>query len=141
MDSHTTCSTALLLRAGYGIFYGGEENQGGDPNRGENVPFNQTAALDRPPEVSIFDPNPLFSGLPEWIPVELADALPAGVGFRGVAKNFRNPLVHKWNVAIQQEMWGGNALEVSYVGNHQAHQLHFSDPNAVSERSAAVDHV
>jgi len=38
-------------------------------------------------------------------------------------------MVHKWNAAIQQE-FRGNALEVSYVGNHQAHQMFFSDPNA-----------
>jgi hypothetical protein len=118
-----------VIRAGYGIFYGGEENQGGDPNRGENVPFNQTSALDRPPSVSIFEPNPLFSGFQNGFPMNW-QSLPAGVGLRGVAKNFRNPMVHKWNFAIQQEMWGGNALELSYVGNHQAHQLHFSSPNA-----------
>ena len=29
-----------VLRIGYGVFYGGEENQGGSPNRGEGVPFN-----------------------------------------------------------------------------------------------------
>ena len=29
-----------VIRAGYGIFYGGEENQGGNPNRGENAPLN-----------------------------------------------------------------------------------------------------
>jgi hypothetical protein len=31
-----------VIRLGYGIFYGGEENQGGNPNRGESVPFNQS---------------------------------------------------------------------------------------------------
>ena len=36
-----------VLRIGYGIFYGGEENQGGSPNRGEGVPFNETVNLSR----------------------------------------------------------------------------------------------
>ena len=42
-------ASRMVVRAGYGIFYGGEENQGGNPNRGEAVPFNQTSRLDRPP--------------------------------------------------------------------------------------------
>ena len=37
----------MVLRLGYGIFYGGEENQGGSPNRGEGVPFNETVNLTR----------------------------------------------------------------------------------------------
>jgi hypothetical protein len=36
-----------VLRVGYGIFYGGEENQGGSPNRGEGVPFNETVNRSR----------------------------------------------------------------------------------------------
>src|SRR6202020_128490 len=36
-----------VVRFGYGIFYGGEENQGGSPNRGEGVPFNETVNLSR----------------------------------------------------------------------------------------------
>ena len=36
-----------VIRVGYGMFYGGEENQGGSPNRGEGVPFNETVNLTR----------------------------------------------------------------------------------------------
>ena len=31
-----------VVRGSYGIFYGGEENQGGNPNRGESAPFNES---------------------------------------------------------------------------------------------------
>ena len=37
-----------VIRAGYGIFYGGEENQGGNPNRGEGIPFNETVTMTAP---------------------------------------------------------------------------------------------
>ena len=40
-------NTKTVLRAGYGIYYGGEENQGGNPNRGEGIPFNETVAMVR----------------------------------------------------------------------------------------------
>ena len=122
----------MVIRAGYGIFYGGEENQGGNPNRGESVPFNQTTTLLRPPNVTAFEANPFFNanaGVSAGFPVNIF-SLNAPVNFRSVAQNFRNPLVHKWNLSAQREFRGGNAFELAYVGNHQAHQLHFSDPNA-----------
>lgn len=121
-----------VVRAGYGIFYGGEENQGGNPNRGEGVPFNQTTTLARPPAVGTFDPNPFFNangGVTGGFPVNIF-SLNAPINFRSIAQNFRNPMVHKWNFSIQREFKGGNAFELAYVGNRQAHQLHFSDPNA-----------
>lgn len=121
-----------VVRAGYGIFYGGEENQGGNPNRGEGVPFNQTTTLSRPPNVTTFEPNPFFNanaGVSNGFPLNIF-SLNAPINFRSVAQNFRNPLVHKWNVSIQREFKGGNAVELAYVGNKQSHQLHFSDPNA-----------
>jgi hypothetical protein len=119
-----------VVRLGYGIFYGGEENQGGNPNRGESVPFNQSPLLNRPAGVGSFDPNPYFAGgVAGGYPVNVF-SLDAPVQFRGVSTNFRNSLVHKWNVAVQHELRGQMALEVAYVGNHQAHQLFQPDPNA-----------
>jgi hypothetical protein len=121
-----------VVRAGYGIFYGGEENQGGNPNRGEGVPFNQTTTLSRPAAVGTFDANPFFNanaGVSGGFPLNIF-SLNAPINFRSIAQNFRNPMVHKWNFSLQREFKGGNALELAYVGNHQAHQLHFSDPNA-----------
>ncbi len=37
-----------VIRAAYGVFYGGEENQGGNPNRGESAPFNESPQLESP---------------------------------------------------------------------------------------------
>jgi hypothetical protein len=48
---------------------------------------------------------------------------PAPVSLLGVQKDFRNGLVHKWNVVLQRELPGNMALELGYEGNHQAHQL------------------
>jgi hypothetical protein len=125
--------TRLVVRGGYGIFYGGEENQGGYPNRGEAVPFNETVILNGP----TFFKNPYFNRLSDGFPVDVFD-LPAPVQFRGLAKNFRNPLVHKWNFAIQHELPFNTALEISYLGNHQSHQVTFWDPN-IYPRSPNVD--
>src|SRR4051812_41497842 len=93
-----------VVRAGYGIFYGGEENQGGNPNRGEGIPFNETVQMNRTQGLSTFigisDPN--CSGC-QYMPGGLTGGFPASpftlnanIQFRGVQPDFRNPLVHKW---------------------------------------------
>ena len=55
--------------------------------------------------------------------------------FREVAEDFRNPMVQKWNVAVQQELGHQMALELGYQGNHSSHQLLQPDDNPVPELS------
>ncbi len=120
-----------VLRIGYGIFYGGEENQGGSPNRGEGVPFNETVNLTRyqgnsnyvgVSQPQCFNCDYFTGGFAGGYPLS-PFTLNAGVSMRGVQPDFRNPLVHKWNVIVQRELPHDMALEVGYEGNHQAHQL------------------
>jgi hypothetical protein len=120
-----------VIRVGYGIFYGGEENQGGSPNLGEGVPFNETVNMTRyqgnSAYVGVSQPQCLncnffpggFSGGYPLSPFTLN----AGVSLRSTDTNFRNPLVHKWNFIVQRELPHDMAIEVGYEGNHQAHQL------------------
>ncbi|HLK17709.1 MAG TPA: TonB-dependent receptor [Bryobacteraceae bacterium] len=119
-----------VIRAAYGIFYGGEEQQGGNPNRGESAPFNESPQLNRPPGVSSFQPDPFFAngaaigGISIGYPLTVFTTTPASsLQFREVANDFRNPMVQKWNFAIQRELPGQMALEVGYQGNHSSHQL------------------
>ena len=130
-----------VVRAGYGIFYGGEENQGGNPNRGEQVPFNQTVQVNKTGSLTAFDANPFFpaagGGVTAGFPTNIFSGLPANISFRQLVNNFRNPLVHKWNFSLQREFAGQQAFELAYVGNRQARQLHFYDPNACPNSSIA----
>jgi hypothetical protein len=126
-----------VIRAAYGIFYGGEENQGGNPNRGESAPFNESPQLGRPAGVSEFSPNPFFAngaatgGITAGFPLNTFTTLPVtSLQFREVANDFLNPMVQKWNVAVQRELGGQMALEVGYQGNHSSHQLYQPDFNA-----------
>ena len=119
-----------VIRAAYGIFYGGEEQQGGNPNRGESAPFNESPQLNRPSGVSSFQPDPFFAngaaigGVSIGYPLTVFTTTPASsLQFREVANDFRNPMVQKWNFAIQRELPGQMALEVGYQGNHSSHQL------------------
>jgi hypothetical protein len=126
-----------VIRGFYGIFYGGEENQGGNPNRGESAPFNESPQLNRPSGTSVFQPDPLLgNGLPTGAisvgyPTNVFNGFPvSSLQFRSIAQDFRNAMVQEWNLAIQHELPGQMALEVGYEGNHQSHQLLQPDPNA-----------
>ncbi len=126
-----------VIRGFYGIFYGGEENQGGNPNRGESAPFNESPQLNRPAGVSAFQPDPFFAGgaatggISTGYPTNIFTGFPvSSLQFRSIATDFRNPEVQEWNLAVQQELPGQMALEVGYEGNHQSHQLLQPDPNA-----------
>ena len=124
-----TLGRKTVVRAGYGIFYGGEENQGGSPSRAYNVPFNSNVTLIGP----TYDKNPFLNRISDGFPSNIL-TLPAAFTFRGIAQDAVTPLVHKWNAAIQRELGFNTALEISYIGNHQAHQLLFWDPNTAVSR-------
>lgn len=114
-----------VLRLGYGMFYGGEENQGGNPNRGESVPFNQTQNLNWPNQFALV---PNLNRFSDGFPVNVFN-LPAAISFRTVVPNFRNPLVHKWNVAVQRDLGWGTTLETTYIGSKGNKLLVQWDPN------------
>src|SRR5262249_48095047 len=126
-----------VIRAAFGIFYGGEEQQGGNPNRGESAPFNSSPQLNRPSGVNGFDPNPFFAngnpigGIATGFPLNVFTTQPvSSLQFRSVAQNFLNPMVQKWNFSVQHQLPSQMALEVGYQGNHQSHQLLQPDFNA-----------
>jgi hypothetical protein len=121
-----------VIRAGYGIFYGGEENQGASPNRGESIPFNTVPLFVRTQGTSTFvgvsDPTCpgcfyMPGGLTGGFPANPYNGTNAAVSLRGIQTDFRNSMVHKWNFMVQRELPWDMALEVGYLGNHQAHQL------------------
>ncbi len=125
-----------VIRGFFGIFYGGEENQGGNPNRGESAPFNESPQLNRPNGVNQFQPDPLMANgnptgaLTVGFPVNVFTGYPvSSLAFREVAQDFRNPMVQEWNLSVQHELPGQMALEVGFLGNHQSHQLYQPDPN------------
>lgn len=133
-----------VIRAGYGVFYSGEENQGGSPNRGESAPFNISPQLGRPAGYSNFEPNPAFgdgrgtNGLTTGFPTNVLSGYPvSSLQFRSVATNFRNPMVQKWNFAIQQQLTNSVALELGYLGNHSSKQLLQPDFNTCPNLATA----
>jgi hypothetical protein len=125
-----------VIRAGFGIFYGGEENLGGDGNLGLSPPFNTTINLTN--TAGSFGINPfLVGGFSAGFPTNVFN-LAAPVVFTGIATDFRSPAVQKWNLAVQRELPGDVALEVAYVGNHQIHQIALDTANACPNSGSAA---
>jgi len=125
-----------VIRGAYGIFYGGEEQQGGNPNRGESAPFNESPQLNRPAGVSQFQPDPYFAngaatgGITVGYPLTVFTTYPvSSLQFREVANDFVNPMVQKWNLTVQEDLGHQMSLEVGYQGNHSSHQLFQPDFN------------
>ena len=137
-----------VIRAGYGIFYGGEENQGGMLNRGYNVPGNETVTMARTNGISTFVgvSDPTCNGC-VYMPGGLTGGFPsspftlnAKISFNSIQNDFDNPLVHKWNFMVQRQLGWDTAIEVGYLGNHQSHSLGFANadtyPNLGTTNSA-----
>ena len=103
----------LVVRAGFGMFYGAEENEGGNPNRGENVPFNQEVRFN-PPRASAR--NPFIDRFSDGFPVDSFTGN-APISFRSVYTRRRWPLVNKWNLNIQRDMGWNSVMEIAYIGS------------------------
>jgi hypothetical protein len=114
----------LVLRAGYGIFYGGEESGPfSNPSPGFNPPFFVTqqfappcflpAANPNGPNCSIPNLNVLSQGFP-------ANALvdPNTPTLFSESQNLPTPYVQQWHLGFQYQLPSQIMLEISYAGSH-----------------------
>lgn len=130
-----------VLRVGYGIFYGGQENGPySNPSPGFNPPFFVTQSFSAPcslpsanPALYNSDPtlnhdcavpdlsnqplqNPGTAGLVVGFPATaLTD--PNTPTFFSVDQNLLTPYMQQWHLGLQQEMPGNSVLELTYAGS------------------------
>jgi len=118
-------STKLVTRAGYGIFYGGQENGPfSNPSPGFNPPFylqetfQQTNCFDssaNPAQEDCSIPN--FNVLANGYPANsLSD--PNNPSFYSLSPKLRTPYTQQWHWGIQYQLPAEAVLEVSYAGSH-----------------------
>jgi hypothetical protein len=114
----------LVLRAGYGIFYGGEESGPfSNPSPGFNPPFFVTQQWAQPcflsaanpagPDCSIPGLNNLSQGFP-------ANALtdPNTPTLFSEGPNLPTPYVQQWHLGFQYQLPAQMLLDISYAGSH-----------------------
>jgi hypothetical protein len=126
-----------VVRASYGIFYGGEENESGLPNRGQNVPFNTDVVL--MPSEPFVTPDGL-STLSNGFQSDIMTG-PAMVLLRSVQSNLLPAMSQKWSLSVQRDLGWNTSLDVSYIGGHGSHLLTVWDinqPRNVADPTAAT---
>jgi hypothetical protein len=138
-------SPKLVVRGGYGIFYGGFENRGFSPNIGENYPFQFN--------FSFFNPNgetpisainfPSFANTPcakafvfeagfACTPLETSLVNASGLTLRGIQYNYQTPYTQGYNLTFQYEITPNMTVSLGYVGNTVHHLEVFPGANEVS---------
>ncbi|MGO9127575.1 MAG: TonB-dependent receptor domain-containing protein [Terriglobales bacterium] len=116
----------LVMRAGYGIFYGGDENGPySNPSPGFNPPFFVTQSYSEPCFLSSANPNPgqtdcSIAGLNVLSQGFPANALtdPNTPLLFSVTPKLRTPYTQQWHFGFQYQLPAQSVLEVSYGGSH-----------------------
>src|SRR5580698_1208051 len=116
----------LVMRAGYGIFYGGDENGPySNPSPGFNPPFFVTQNYSQPCFLSSANPNSgqtncSIAGLNVLSQGFPANALtdPNTPLLFAVTPKLRTPYTEQWHFGFQYQLPGQSVLEVSYAGSH-----------------------
>jgi Carboxypeptidase regulatory-like domain/TonB dependent receptor len=135
-----------VLRAGYGVFYGGQENGPySNPSPGFNPPFFKNEAFISPCSTPSANPNIstdcsvtgirfLANGFP-------SDALtnPNTPIFFSVDKNLRTPYMQQWHASVQRELPGNGALEITYAGSKGTKLYTFFNGNQAAPSATSSD--
>ena len=113
----------LVVRGGYGIFYGQDEGTGVNRRMTNNPPFFGFGGINLPSD-RLF-PESTFSlsgGLPARpAPIDPQDFVldpRATANLRSWAPTLDMPYIQQWNLSIQKQLPGNMMWEVNYVGNH-----------------------
>jgi hypothetical protein len=113
----------LVLRTGYGIFYGGQENGPfSNPSPGFNPPFFVTQSYSTPCTQGIANPAVVDCSIPGlsqlsqgFSPTALTD--PNTPILYTISPDIRTPYNQQWHLGLQYEVAPNTILEVSYAGS------------------------
>jgi hypothetical protein len=113
----------LVLRGGFGLFYGQDEGFGVSQRTTNNPPFVGFGGFNLvADQLNISSTIPLSNPLPpRSAPIDPASYRhdPTGtVQLRSWTDRHTIPYVEQWTLSIQKELTSGTVWEVNYVGNH-----------------------
>ncbi|HEV2495685.1 MAG TPA: carboxypeptidase regulatory-like domain-containing protein [Terriglobia bacterium] len=134
----------LVVRGGFGVFYGGFEVQNGN-NQGNSFPYQFNFGLFSPNSNTPITVPGLASapaGCTQAYTFELGFActpldpslVPGfGVGLTGLQTNFQTPYSEGWNMAFEYAFAPSVTLTMAYVGNSTHHLELFKGTNQPSQ--------
>lgn len=125
----------LVVRGGYGIYYGSFENRGGAPSLGYNYPFQFSFSFNPANAVSpvVYGDGQiarLERGLLS-VPMDPARVNGAGLNLRAIEFNYRTPYTQGANLTVQYELMPNTSLEVGWVTSLSRHVETFIGHNHV----------
>ena len=124
-----------VVRAGFGMFYGGLQSQG-NTNLGTNFPWEN--------DVYLYAPNCASGNCPslasEGINLENGLTAKTGVGLQNfvsdpglhaIDPNVKTPFTTNYSFSVQQAVTNNLSATLSYVGNVSRHLSLYYDPNTI----------
>ena len=128
----------LVVRGGYGLFYGAFENRGGNPSLGYNYPFQYTLTYTRINDVTpITYPDGSIATIGNGL-----SAIPTNnttqvdgtrLNLRGITFDYKTPYTQTFNVTFQYELGRNHSIEVGYVGSRSSNVETFVGSNGVTK--------
>ncbi|WP_446743369.1 TonB-dependent receptor domain-containing protein [Silvibacterium acidisoli] len=124
-----------VIRAGFGMFYGGLQSQG-NTNLGTNFPWSNQANL-YAPTCTLGDCPSLSS---ESVNLENGLVAKTGVGLQNFVANpslhaidphIKTPYTLNYSLSVQRSITSNLAATISYVGNGSRHLSTYYDPNTL----------
>ena len=122
----------LVVRGGFGIFYGGVESTGYYPNLGENFPFEYDSNFPAPSCVQGNCPSNGFT-----LETGFTNAINAGLlnsistpALRGSDPKVKTPYSEQYNFSLEYGLSQNMVATVGYVGSASRHLQVFPDPNS-----------
>ena len=126
-------TSRLVVRGGYGLFYGAFENRGGYPSLGYNYPFQYSFYYYAPNSQSpLALPNGQAGTLENsltGIPLSPGLVQGAGLTLRGIQLNYKTPYVESYNFTLQYQLLPSTSIEAGYVGSLSRHLETFVGTN------------
>ncbi|HMJ83531.1 MAG TPA: TonB-dependent receptor, partial [Vicinamibacterales bacterium] len=136
VDAAYEIAPKVVLRSGYGLFYGAFENRGGNPSLGYNYPFQFTLVYNAPNDTL---PNRLPDGslvgldARSRVVLDPVNVNANGLTLRGVEFDYQTPRYHNYNVTLQAEPFPNHSVEIGFVGTRGRHLETFTGMNNVQQ--------
>ncbi len=123
----------LVVRGGYGIYFGAFENRGGYPSLGYNYPFQYTFSFPTPNSFSpVTYPNgsiaTIENGLSS-VPLDPTQVNAKSLDLRGIQFHYKTPYVQSYNFTLQYQLTSADSVEAAYVASLSRHLETFVGSN------------
>ena len=126
-----------VLRAGYGIFYGGLESVGFAPNLGLNYPFTDVVGLTNPGNLPCIYSNgcetdgiTLAKGYTTFLANGGLSNFVGTPSLNGIANNLHTPYTQQFNLNFQRQLSRSVTASIGYVGSLSRHASNFPGINS-----------